>query len=145
VGWVVPPLEAFLAVAFLSGWLLEAALPLAVVMLAAFSAATAINLRRGRRVSCGCFGDPDERVSPRSLGRLALLVGGALALGGLLLGGVGPVTLSGLVAEGSSAVSSLVTAGGVAVFLLLAALWALSPRELAHVARHLARSAPRGA
>jgi Methylamine utilisation protein MauE len=145
VGLAVPPLEAFLAVAFLSGSLLEGALPLAAVMLAAFSAATAINLSRGRRVSCGCFGDPDERVSPRSLGRLAFLVAGALALGGLLVGGVRPVTPSRLVAEGSPAVSSVVAAGGLAVFLLLAALWILSPRELAYVARHLARSAPRGA
>src|SRR5574341_510058 len=68
------PLEAFLAVAFLTGLWTEIALPLSTVLLSLFLIAVAINLRRGRSVQCGCFGNTGELISPRTLARLLLLL-----------------------------------------------------------------------
>src|SRR5688572_2451657 len=53
---ILIPAEALLAISFLTGWLTSITLPLATVMLIAFLVAVGINLRRGRRISCGCFG-----------------------------------------------------------------------------------------
>lgn len=51
----------------------------ALVMLAAFTAAVAVRLRRGERPPCGCFGAASaEPVGPATLARNAAL--GALAL-----------------------------------------------------------------
>src|SRR2546429_3361018 len=56
------PLETFLAAAFLSGLLIEPALALSTAVTAMFVLAVSINLRRGRRIGCGCFGNDDETI-----------------------------------------------------------------------------------
>src|SRR4051812_40905851 len=53
-------LESFLAASLLTGWAARVAVVVASATLVGFAAAVAINLRRGRIVSCGCFGDPAE-------------------------------------------------------------------------------------
>jgi hypothetical protein len=126
--------ESFLAVAFPTGWAIPVALPLAAALLAIFAVAVAINLRRGRRIACGCFGGESESLSGRSLARLATLLGGVVLL---VAFGRSPLTARELWSEGASALGYLVQVGGVSAFLLLAAAWLLSLRELAFVLRHV--------
>ena len=120
-------IESCLAVAFLTGWLLPIALPLAGTVLVLFAVAVAVSLRRGRRIPCGCFGGESESVSGRSLARLGTLLAGV----GLVVA-VRPagVTAAALVREGSPALRYLVGVGGVAAFVLLATAWLLSLPEL---------------
>lgn len=73
-GFALIPLEAFLAIAFLTGWWTDIALPLAAVLLSIFLIAVAINLRRGRSIPCGCLGNTSELISSRTLARLLLLL-----------------------------------------------------------------------
>jgi len=126
--------EPFLAVAFPTGWAIPIALPLAVALLTSFAVAVAINLRRGRRIPCGCFGGESESLSGRSLARLATLLGGVVLL---LAVGRSPLTVGELASEGVSALAYLVQIGGVSAFLVLGAAWLLSLPELAFVLRGL--------
>lgn len=73
-GWLLIPVEAYLAVALILGLSAEVARPLSVAALALFGIAVGINLARGARVPCGCFGNPSELISRRTLIRLMLLV-----------------------------------------------------------------------
>jgi hypothetical protein len=129
-------LEAFLAFAFVTGWLMDVAVPLAALALAGFVVAVGLNLRRGREVPCGCFGDPDEQISVRSLIRLGLLLGALCAMVVVsAAAGTQPVTLEAVLADGGAGLEYLLEVAGLAGFLLLAGLWALSAPELASVLR----------
>jgi hypothetical protein len=129
-------LESFLAVAFLTGWLADVAVVLASVALVAFAAAVAVNLHRGRIVSCGCFGDPAETISVRTLVRLALLLGGCvLLIVATASTEAGFVTIGSLPAGGDGALPAVVELAGGAAALVAAALWLLSAPELAAVLR----------
>lgn len=125
--------ECLLAVAFLTGTATRAALALAAVMLLVFGTATWVNLRRGRAVPCGCFGETDETISPRSLARLGLLATVLAALGALLATGAASATTL-----AQPDVEHVVAAAGTALFLALAGSYALHPRELAFVLGRLA-------
>jgi len=76
--------EAWLAVAHFTGWHLAVSAVLAIGMLTTFAAAVGINLRRGRRVPCHCFGGGGrETISGQTLARLSmLLLGEAFLLSG---------------------------------------------------------------
>lgn len=78
----VPWLELGAAALLLSGrWVVVGAL-LSGLLLAAFSMAAAINIARGRRVSCGCMGKlTTEQVGGPLLFRNALLMGLTLVAG----------------------------------------------------------------
>jgi Methylamine utilisation protein MauE len=134
VALVVIATECFLAFAFVTGWMTPAALLLAATTLLAFSAAVAINLRRGRRISCGCFGGESERISGRSLVRLSMLLAAVLLLAVVP---ASRVTLATLPESGPSALAYLVEVGGVALFLVLAGAWLLSLPELVFTLRQL--------
>jgi len=67
-------LEVLITVALLTSSVLALALPGAVFLFAIFLGAVRINLQRRRAVACGCFGDSEELISPRTAARLALLV-----------------------------------------------------------------------
>lgn len=67
-------IECFLATAFLAGWLIEVAIPTAVATLLTFAVAVGLNLHRNRPVVCGCFGDPQEPISGRTMTRLMVLL-----------------------------------------------------------------------
>jgi len=80
-GFLLIPLEGFVAIAHLSGWQLGRAVPVGLALLAAFAVAVAVNLRRGRGLPCHCLdGRGDETLSARSLARLGLLLAGELFL-----------------------------------------------------------------
>lgn len=132
----VVAIEAFLAVAFLTGWMTAIAVPLAASVLLVFSAAVAVNLQRGRRVACGCFGGASERISLRSLVRLSMLLSALLLLAAMP---TSPVTVDALIDEGRSAFAYLVQMGSVAAFLIIVAVWLLNLPELFFTPRHLCR------
>jgi hypothetical protein len=128
--------ETFLALSFLSGWLLMAALPIAITTLVAFGTATWVNLRRGRRVPCGCFGNARELISRRGLARLAFLTSAVLVLAGVLSSpDVFPVKLDWLASRGPAAVAFTLDVAAVSAFLVIAAIWAMSVPELKAVLR----------
>jgi hypothetical protein len=94
----------------------------------------ATNLRRGRRVPCGCFGGESERISARSLVRLALLLAAVLVLAVVP---TSPVTVGTLAANGASGLAYLAEVGSTALFVVLAGAWLLSLPELAFTLRQL--------
>jgi hypothetical protein len=129
-------IESFLAFAFLSGWLLDVGVPLAALAVIGFFVVIALNLRRGREVPCGCFGDPQERISRRSLIRLAALFAALCAL--VLVSSSArtqAVTLESVLADGAPGLQYLIEVAGVASFLILIGMWMLSLPELASVLR----------
>jgi hypothetical protein len=136
VALAVIAIEAFLAVCLLSGALLTVAVPLAIVTVLGFGAASAINLRRGRDIECGCFGNPSERVSVRSLARLGLVLAAAVALAALAGSeAADPITAARLADEGADGLAYLINIAGVAAFLLLGGMWLLHGGELNAVVR----------
>jgi hypothetical protein len=135
------PLEALMAFAFLTGWLMDVALPLAAFVLVTFLIAVGINLRRGRTIPCGCFGDTSEVISARTAVRLLLLLF-AIALLVVIRGtGVAAVTGIGLAfvqaSTDMSVILYLLQSIFFAVFLVLLTTWILNLPELIYLARHL--------
>jgi Methylamine utilisation protein MauE len=129
-------IESLLAASFLSGWQLSVALPMAAALLVVFASSITINIRRGRRIACGCFGNSNEQISSRSLARLALLLAAVLTL---LIAPATPVTIHMLGDSGWTALSYLVDVAAIAAFTLVCASWLLNLPELAYVVRHLER------
>jgi hypothetical protein len=127
-GALLIPGEGLLAASLLSGWALGAALPAAAALLAAFAAAIAINLGRHRAVPCHCLGVQGERISPRTLARLGLLLAGALLLAGEPRARTAPLTRWTLARLGGA--EDLLHALLLAVLLLAAAAWLLVAPEL---------------
>jgi uncharacterized membrane protein YphA (DoxX/SURF4 family) len=71
--------ELLLAAGFATGFFLRWVAVAALVLLAGFGAAVAVNLRRGRDFPCLCFGARSEdRISRWSLARIGLLACGVL-------------------------------------------------------------------
>ncbi|HEX6023048.1 MAG TPA: MauE/DoxX family redox-associated membrane protein [Solirubrobacter sp.] len=130
--------ECALAVALLTGSSIGPALVLAAVTLVGFAAATAISLRRGRDVSCGCFGGRDEAVSKRGLVRISLLLGatGALALA-LASDRASAITVGDVWDEGFDVLAYLIAVGGITAAVMLASALALQMRELAPLLRRV--------
>lgn len=81
VGMALPGVELLLGVLLLVGqWVVPAAL-CSLVLLTLFSGAIAINLARGRRFECRCFGQfGHSRISWRSVARNCLLMAPAALL-----------------------------------------------------------------
>lgn len=128
-GALLLPSEGLLAGALLSGWGLGIALPAAVALLAVFAAAVAINLSRQREVPCYCLGGEEgEKISPRTLARLALLLSGALLLAGDPRARALPLTrwTPARMASGEDLLYALL----LAALLLAAAAWLLHAPEL---------------
>ncbi len=130
------PLEAFLAIALLTGFLTDIALPLAITLLIVFFVGVGINLKRGRRISCGCFGETSEQISPRTLARLFLLLTVVLLLVVFRnIGGTSLPHLGAMTANGSTLIY-LLQSVFLAVFLILLGAWILNLPELALLVRH---------
>jgi hypothetical protein len=133
------PLEAFLALTFLTGWLTGIALLLAMITLLAFLFGVGINLRRGRRIPCGCFGETSEPISLRTLARLFMLLAAVLLLATYRTTGE-PWPGLGLLVTNASAASALVYllhTVSLAASLVLLGAWLLSLPELAVMLRSL--------
>ena len=135
--------ECFLAVSLLASVALTAGLIVGAVAVLVFLAATSINLHRGRRVECGCFGDPAELISGRTAARLTLLL---VSIGVLLVahaaGWTSAITPGELAAEGIASLQFLVNAAGLAAAICIAGLWITHIPDLADVIRRSA-STPR--
>jgi hypothetical protein len=133
---ILIPLEVFLAIALLTGVLTDIALLLALVLLTIFLVAIWINLKRGRRISCGCFGETSEQISPRTLARLFLLLAVVLFLVSFRnTGGASLPHLGAMTANGSTLIY-LLQSVFVAVFLILLGAWMLNLPELALLVRY---------
>jgi hypothetical protein len=112
------------------------------VMLIAFLVAVGINLRRGRKISCGCFGNANEQISSRTVARLLLLLTVVLLLLALRsMENTALLNLGTMMADGSTLMYLLQTAF-LAASLILLASWMLSLPELVVLIRHLPWSQP---
>jgi hypothetical protein len=131
--WGIAIAELFIAASLLGGWLAGPSVALALVLVAGFATATALNLRRGHIVSCGCFGDPAERVSARGLARLSLIAGGLVLLAaGYAAHAEDPITV-GAVLDRPDAATYLIDVASLSVFFAAAAMWSLSADQLGAV------------
>lgn len=74
-GLLLVPLEVALALSMLSDRFVRTGAVLALLLLTSFLLAVGLNVRRGRALSCFCFGAAaGEQVSGRSLARIVLLL-----------------------------------------------------------------------
>ena len=81
VAHLVPPVETVLGLCLLIGVLVRPFALVAAALLMAFTVAIALNLVRGRRISCGCFGTLSSReVSWFAVVRNLCLTGLALVV-----------------------------------------------------------------
>jgi hypothetical protein len=149
--WAVAPVaagvigaELFIAFAFMSGSLLGFALPLALFMLGLFFVAVAVNLRRGRRIPCGCFGNRRESISSKDLVRIVLLLCGGLSLAVLKVGfETQALRLGSITALGSDAVAYVVQLTAIASFLIVLGIWLLHAPDVVTAMRGRPHVGPR--
>jgi hypothetical protein len=134
LGVLLIPLEGLLAASLLSGWLAGVALPVAMALLAAFAVAVAINLGRHREVPCHCLGGGEgEKISPRTLARLALLLGGSALVATDRRAWVPPLTRWTVARTAGG--EGLLHAVMLAALLLAVGAWLLHAPELWTLAR----------
>lgn len=132
LGLLLIPWELLLAISHLTGWFLAVASPAAVVTLLIFVIAVGINLRRGRTLSCHCFGGGGEQISGSTLARLLLLIVAELF-----------VLSDPAMFDKAASTSVNRTEGTIelvllflwSVFLLVAAFWLLSLKDLTALLR----------
>lgn len=138
VAGLVIAAELFLGAAFLSGELIEVAGVLAAVVLITFSAAIAVNMRRGRAVPCGCFGAGETPISPRILARNGFIFAALTVMATLRPGGTGWRALTN---GGPSSADAFIAVLALASGLVLAAAWLLSVPEINAIAHSQRRRA----
>ena len=126
--------EAFVAASLLTGLLTEAGLMLAAFALSIFAVAVTVNLLRGRRISCGCFGD-SQAVSMLSLVRIALLLSGALVLVALRMNDVEFLSATWALGNGIAGAFYVLQAALLAGTMTMIALWVLHSHEIISVVR----------
>lgn len=129
-GYVVIGLEAFLVIAFVTGIGVQIAALIATLMLSIFAIAVGVTLKRGRDVACGCFGNPREHVSPKSLRRLGLLIGAAAAVAVFYLTGASPVGLQDPSNVGISVFAYALHMMTLAAFFVISGIWLLHSDEV---------------
>lgn len=128
VGLLLIPLEFFLALSHLTGYLFAFAAPIGLGTFVTFMAGVGINLKRGRALSCYCFGDRgDEMISRRTLARLVLLSVAEL----LLLANDGRSSASQLVyPDRATSITELGIALVWALLFLITSFWLLNANEI---------------
>lgn len=127
---LLPGVEAAVAVGLVVAP--RAAAPVAVVLLAAFTAVLGRALARGLDVTCGCFGAASRApVSSRTLVRNGLLVLAALAAAA----GEGAPTLAATLAVGGAALVGTVALSLAGLRQQAGTLWRVDPAP-ARPARH---------
>ena len=122
---LVIALESFLAVAHLTGYLLRIALPVGLGLLASFTVAVGVNLKRGRALPCYCFGRSGDTISGATLARLVLMASGEA----FLLKATRPIYTP------QVAVSDLVVALFWAMVVLVIGLWLFALSDLGRLLR----------
>lgn len=126
VGVALVMLEAAIAVAHLSGWLLEWGCLTGICLLGVFGVVSASMLRKRVPVPCLCFGSGnDEIVSVRGIARLGFLLLGEVLVGASWLTGV---TWHAYDASGIAEFARALLCGGL---ILLVAFWAIRIPEAA--------------
>lgn len=134
------PLEAFLAVAFLTGLWTEISLPLSMVLLSLFLIAVGINLRRGRSVQCGCFGNASELISSRTLARLLLLLIVVMFLTVFRSISSSSLPVLARMTADASTLIDFIQIVFLSIFLILLSAWILNLPELISLSGYLRRS-----
>jgi hypothetical protein len=123
IGIILIPLELGLALCHLTGVFLSIAVVVGFILFAVFAMAVSVNLKRGVRVPCYCFGNHNEQtISGRTLARLALLLAGEA----VLLTRAGFQTTNHLLWKQVRALSDFTFSFVAAALLLVAAMWLLS-------------------
>lgn len=97
----LPAIELAIALGLLAGGWTRLAYVAAAMLLVTFSVAMAINLRRGRRISCGCRGS-DTEISWRLVGQNV-----GLASLAILIAVTEPASIVGIVSEARLAPSEV--------------------------------------
>lgn len=128
VAFVTVVVEITIGAALLAGYLVAAAVPTGLAALAAFALGISVNLIRGRRIPCGCFGSRADTISARSLMRIALLT---IPLAALAVFGGSGTTSRALISGGAEGVPLLIEVTSLAVFLLILGTWLLALPEVA--------------
>ncbi len=88
---LLPAVELTLAILCITGIGLPVAASLIFFLLLAFSAAILINLRRGRRFNCHCFGTSKALIGPAAVVRNIMLMAVAVFLAGESLSLLSPI------------------------------------------------------
>lgn len=126
--------ELAIAALLFSGYGVRIGLALAVLTILAFLVGVLVNLRRGRRIACGCFGSTAETLSGRTVARLlVLLTVGALCLAVHLLQLVSTPTVADVFGSGDPGFRETTESILVAAFAVVAAQWLFLAKELAEI------------
>jgi Methylamine utilisation protein MauE len=134
--------ELAIAALLFSGYGVQIGLTLAVVTILAFLVGVLVNLQRGRRIACGCFGSTDETLSRRTVARLfVLLTVGVLCLAGHLLAVVSTPTVADVAGGVDPTFRETTESILISVFAIVAAQWLFLASELAEIFN--VRRAPR--
>ncbi|MGH2444090.1 MAG: MauE/DoxX family redox-associated membrane protein [Chloroflexota bacterium] len=88
VAHVLPPTELAVGALYLSGLQLVLASAVSIALLLSFTGAIVMNLARGRRFPCNCFGASHASIGPVSVLRNVLLLAAAVFV---LVGSVQPI------------------------------------------------------
>lgn len=75
LGWWLPWIECFVGLLLLAGRAVGPTTVLAGSLLLAFTGAVALNLVRGRTLSCRCFGNGSGKIGTHTIARNLVLVG----------------------------------------------------------------------
>lgn len=132
--WLLMPLEASLALALVTGWLLVPAASVSFAILLAFALGVALALHRGRRIPCGCFGELSEPISARTLIWLGTLSAGSLALLVLTVTAGRQLAIDTALVEPIPALVYLLQILPLSFLFALATLWLVSVREVLRLA-----------
>jgi membrane protease YdiL (CAAX protease family) len=126
--------ELAIAALLFSGYGVQIGLTLAVLTILAFFVGVLVNLHRGRRIPCGCFGSTDETLSGRTVARLVvLLTVGVLCLTGQLLAVISRPTVGAVIGGSDPTFRETVESILIAAFAIVAAQWLFLARELAEI------------
>lgn len=138
VSWsagIVIAAESTLVVSFIGGVSIAAGLVTGLVLVSAFTAATVINLQRGRQIDCGCFGGGEEKISGRTLARLLLLTGALVWLAALVGSGEATALTPVWWLDHGAEITDTVEALAIGIGLALITAWSLEIRTLLTVLR----------
>jgi Methylamine utilisation protein MauE len=121
--------EFFVAGSLLMAVHIYTGVVVAMAALAAFAVAVAANLRRGRRISCGCFGD-NEELSSSTLMRIGLLFVAIMVILTLRLFDTQLLNPTWILENGISGVAYALQTGLVASSVVMIAVWALNTPKI---------------
>jgi uncharacterized membrane protein YphA (DoxX/SURF4 family) len=125
--YVISILEGAAGLALLTGFAAELAVGLALALLGSFAVGISVNLRRGRRIPCGCFGGARDTITARSLARIGLVTLALLAARFVIdTSTPAPAVLTG----GAESWQHGVEVAAIAAFTLAAGMWVLALPEL---------------